>query len=226
MPYWSQPLRDERNAMSDVEARHPTCRSSPARRDRGSTILPVALVALLAACSPSSDSAAEHHAQQRVEAAQFEARNAALKDSTSGESQPDSSADAAVGQHDVRRLTMTVYKTPTCECCSGWVDHARSQGFRVVTRDLHDVAPIKTQKGVPEALWSCHTATIGDYVIEGHVPAADIRRLLAERPKVVGLAVPGMPIGSPGMEIPGVAAEPYEVLSFDASGNIRTFAKH
>ena len=196
------------------------------RRNRGLTILPVALVALVAACGSSSDSAAEHHAQQRVEAAQFEARIAAVKDSNSGESQPDSSAGAAVGQDEVGRLTMTVYKTPTCGCCSGWVDHARLQGFRVVTRDLHDVAPIKKRNGVPEALWSCHTAIIGDYVIEGHVPAADIRRLLAERPEVVGLAVPGMPIGSPGMELPGVAAEPYEVLSFDASGNIRTFAKH
>lgn len=116
-----------------------------------------------------------------------------------------------------------VYKTPTCGCCAKWVDHLRDNGFSVSVTDLKDVTPIKLENGVPRRLASCHTAITEGYIVEGHVPAEDIRRLLDERPKVSGLAVPGMPIGSPGMEGPN--PKRYKVLSFGADGT-RVFAEH
>lgn len=122
-----------------------------------------------------------------------------------------------------RSEVVTVYKSPTCGCCGDWVKHMRENGFRVETHDLGDVSPIRRRYGVPSALASCHTAMVGGYAIEGHVPAADIKRLLRERPKAIGLAVPGMVIGSPGME--QGKPEPYETLVFDATG-YRVFARH
>ncbi len=116
-----------------------------------------------------------------------------------------------------------VYKSPTCGCCDKWIDHLRAEGFRVRATDVADVGPIKTENGLPPALAACHTAFVGGYVVEGHVPAADVRRLLDERPDVAGLAVPGMPIGSPGMEGPN--PERYQVLSFGESG-VEVFAEH
>lgn len=131
---------------------------------------------------------------------------------------------AAMGPSDT--LTVTVDKTPTCGCCRAWVDDLRARGFRVEAVDRDDLTMVKAANGVPGELQSCHTATVGGYVVEGHVPAGDIRRLLAERPAVAGIAVPGMPVGSPGMEVPGTPAERYDVLSFDRAGAIRTFASH
>lgn len=121
--------------------------------------------------------------------------------------------------------TMTVYKTPTCGCCRSWVEHVQAHGYKVVARDTADVAPIKAMLGVPRQLGSCHTAVVGGYVIEGHVPADVIARLLRERPKIAGIAVPGMPLGSPGMEVPGRAPDHYDVLSFDKSGKVAVYAK-
>ena len=115
-----------------------------------------------------------------------------------------------------------VYKDPTCGCCGNWVTHVRAQGFDTVVSDVRDIAAVKAKYHVPDQLRSCHTALVGGYVIEGHVPATDIRRLLKERPKVVGLAVPGMPIGSPGMEGPN--ARPYDVLTFDAAGKTTVYS--
>jgi len=109
-----------------------------------------------------------------------------------------------------------VYKTPTCGCCTGWVDHLRDQGFTVEAIDLPDLSAVKARLGVDPDLMSCHTATVDGYVVEGHVPAGTIRRLLAERPEIAGIAVPGMPIGSPGMEGPN--PESYFVVGFDRSG--------
>ena len=122
--------------------------------------------------------------------------------------------------------TIQVYKTPTCGCCVKWIDHLREAGFTVESKNLPDLSALKVANGVPRRLASCHTATIEGYVIEGHVPAKDIERLLRERPKVAGLAVPGMPLGSPGMEHPDPARhEPYDVLSFGPEGT-RRFASH
>ena len=120
--------------------------------------------------------------------------------------------------------TVTVYKSPTCGCCKLWVDHIRDAGFEVVTHDVADVTPVKMEHGVPPRLGSCHTALVGGYVIEGHVPAEDIARLLRERPAVAGLAVPGMPMGSPGMEFG--APEPYDVVAFGKDGSLARFSSH
>jgi len=117
-----------------------------------------------------------------------------------------------------------VYKTPKCGCCDAWVDHLKANGFRVTTENLADLTMVKQMHRVPRPLHSCHTATVGGYVVEGHVPAADVKRLLAEKPKAVGIAVPDMPIGSPGMEGPNPV--PYEVYRFDARGNTEVFARH
>jgi hypothetical protein len=115
-----------------------------------------------------------------------------------------------------------VYKDPTCGCCANWVTHMKTRGFDTTVTDVRDIAAIKTKYQVPNQLRSCHTALVGGYVIEGHVPASDVQRLLKQRPKVVGLAVPGMPVGSPGME--GSNGRPYDVLTFDAAGKTTVFS--
>lgn len=108
--------------------------------------------------------------------------------------------------------TIKVYKTPTCGCCSLWVDHLHASGFEVAAEDLADLDAVKQMAGVPDHLLSCHTGLVGNYTIEGHVPAAAIQKLLAERPDIRGLAVPGMPAGSPGM--PSTDPERYDVVAF------------
>ena len=124
--------------------------------------------------------------------------------------------------------TMEVFKSPTCGCCSVWVEHVRAAGFTVRVTDLGNDAldALKAKHGVPRVAQSCHTALVGGYVVEGHVPAADIQRLLKEKPQVAGIAVGGMPIGSPGMEVPGQRAQPYNSVSFDRQGTTRVFATH
>src|SRR5215203_2761899 len=119
---------------------------------------------------------------------------------------------------------IVVTKDPSCGCCSGWIDHLRASGFKAEVIESPEVNRLKVRLGVPQDLASCHTAEIGGYVIEGHVPAEAIKRLLAEKPAGRGLAVPGMPVGSPGMEVEGAAPEPYEVVLFSPSGQ-RTFAR-
>lgn len=117
--------------------------------------------------------------------------------------------------------TITVYKTPTCGCCSSWVEHLREHGFEVETHDLNSLDQVKRQHGVTRALESCHTAEVDGYVVEGHVPADLIERMLRERPEIAGLAVPGMPMGSPGME--GPYTERYNVLAFDREGKTSVY---
>ena len=121
-------------------------------------------------------------------------------------------------------VTVTVYKSPSCGCCVKWVDHLRAGGLAVEAIDVENTAWIKKENGVPARLMSCHTALVDGYVIEGHVPVEDILRLLEERPDIAGLAVPRMPIGSPGMEGPN--PEPYEVLAFTKQGSTHTYAFH
>ena len=116
-----------------------------------------------------------------------------------------------------------IYKSPACGCCGEWVKHMRASGFRVETFDLVDVTPIRQQYGVPYGLGSCHTAVVAGYAIEGHVPAADVKKLLRERPSVKGLTVPGMVAGSPGME--QGTPQPYATLAFDDRGSW-VFARH
>jgi len=120
--------------------------------------------------------------------------------------------------------TITVYKDASCGCCKSWIEHLIKHGYRVDAKDSDDMTEIKRSLGVPEALTSCHTAVVNGYLIEGHVPAADIARLLKTKPKVAGLAVPGMPMGSPGME--GPRTQKYDVLSFDKAGKTKIFASY
>ncbi|MGG6293356.1 DUF411 domain-containing protein [Leptolyngbya sp. AN02str] len=117
---------------------------------------------------------------------------------------------------------VTVYRDPNCSCCEGWMTHLRSHGFRVSEVQQADMASIKQHHGIPDKLTSCHTAMIDGKVIEGHVPAGDIQQFLAVASDAVGLAIPGMPIGSPGME-EGDTHEPFTVLTFDAQGNADAF---
>jgi hypothetical protein len=117
-----------------------------------------------------------------------------------------------------------VFKSRTCECCGNWVRHLEANGFAVEVNDVPDVDRVKQEHHVPARLGSCHTALVGGYFIEGHVPAEDVKRLLKERPRIAGLALPGMPIGSPGME--GPDPQPYDVLAVDAKGDTKVFASH
>ena len=119
---------------------------------------------------------------------------------------------------------VTVYKSATCGCCALWVTHLKDNGFPTTAEDVTDLGSVKKKHSVPAALQSCHTALVEGYVVEGHVPADLIDRLIAERPQVAGIAVPGMPIGSPGMEVPGHATERYQVLTFDRNGRTGVFA--
>jgi hypothetical protein len=121
-------------------------------------------------------------------------------------------------------LAITVYKSPTCGCCAKWIDHLEAGGLVVEAIDVDNLDWVKKENGVPAQLVSCHTALIDGYVIEGHVPVEDVIRLLEERPDVAGLAVPKMPIGSPGMEGPN--PEPYDVLAFTEQGSTHTYASH
>ena len=119
---------------------------------------------------------------------------------------------------------ITVYKTPWCDCCGGWVDHMRQAGWTAQVIERDDLAPIRASHGIADRLASCHTAVVGRYAIEGHVPTADVARLLRERPDARALTVPGMPIGSPGME--GDRREPFSSLLILADGSTGVFARH
>ena len=121
-------------------------------------------------------------------------------------------------------VAMQVYKTPTCGCCAKWVEHVKLAGFAPQVHDMPDVSPMKAKVGLPPGLQSCHTALVGGYIIEGHVPVDLVQRLLTEKPKVAGLAVPGMPVGSPGMEM-GDRKDPYDVFAFTKEGTTSVYAK-
>lgn len=120
---------------------------------------------------------------------------------------------------------VVVSKDPSCGCCSGWVEHLKAAGFPVEVRETSEINRLKVRLGVPNALASCHTAEVSGYVVEGHVPADAVKRLLAEKPRAKGLAVPGMPVGSPGMEVAGEENDTYEVVLFGPSGQ-KSFARY
>lgn len=120
---------------------------------------------------------------------------------------------------------VTVWKTPSCGCCHEWVAHLRKNGFEVLTHDVQDTVPIRQKFGLNAKFGSCHTARLGNYVLEGHVPSQELRRLLREQPKALGLAVPGMPMGSPGMEM-GDTRDAYDVLLVMADGSSRIYQSY
>lgn len=137
---------------------------------------------------------------------------------------------AAVGviaiDRDSVAADMVVYKDPNCGCCGKWIEHMEKAGFDVEVRNQRDVNPIKTAQGVPRNMRSCHTAVVEGYFIEGHVPAQDVRNLLVRKPSIKGLAVPGMPVGSPGMEVPGREPVKYTVYAIGSDGRRTAFAEH
>ena len=121
--------------------------------------------------------------------------------------------------------TLVVYKEATCPCCNAWVDYMRNNGFRVVTYNVSDLDAVKQKHNIADNLQSCHTTEVGGYYVEGHVPVDLVRKLLAERPPIAGIAVPGMPVGSPGMEVGGMK-DPYDVVAWTKAGGTSVFAKH
>nr|WP_310783523.1 DUF411 domain-containing protein [Candidatus Palauibacter polyketidifaciens] len=147
------------------------------------------------------------------------APDASAEDGRTAASTPaNAMVDATLAATIAETPTIKVYKSPTCGCCALWVDHMREAGFELDVEDTDDMIDVKVDAGLPLQLQSCHTALVGGYVFEGHIPAEVIARFLAEKPSASGLAVPGMPIGSPGMEF-GDRVDPYDVLQFDAAGN-------
>jgi len=135
-------------------------------------------------------------------------------------------APAAFAQRSAAQVE--VWKSPTCGCCKDWIAHLEAEGFRVKVNEVPDTAPFRAKAGIPERYGSCHTAKVDGYALEGHVPAKEIRRLLGERPKAVGLAVPGMPVGSPGMDGPVYQGrkDPYDVLLVATDGGARVYQSY
>lgn len=132
----------------------------------------------------------------------------------------------AQAQRAAAAPSVDVFKSATCGCCAKWVDHMKQAGFTVHVTDLSEpeLQKIKDRYGVPASSRSCHTARVNGFTVEGHVPAPEVKRLLKEKPQVAGLAVPGMPLGSPGMEVSGVTPQPYQVFTFDKAGATKVFA--
>lgn len=135
------------------------------------------------------------------------------------------SAPGSIDRAPTTAPHIVVYKDPNCGCCKSWVEHLRKHGFDVAVHDTSDVSGAKRTGRVPQQLVSCHTAFVNGYVVEGHVPAADIQRMLDEKPRIAGLAVPGMPAGSPGMEV-GARADRYEVIAYTRDGSTSVYARH
>ncbi len=123
-------------------------------------------------------------------------------------------------------FVVTVFRSPSCSCCEDWIAYLEANGYTVLVEDVEDMATLKQRHRVPTQLYSCHTAVVDGYVVEGHVPVAEIGRMLAERPEISGIGVAAMPIGSPGMEVAGVADQPYDVMTFDAAGSMEIYASY
>ena len=131
---------------------------------------------------------------------------------------------AAAAGGPVQAAAMIVYRDPSCGCCKAWAAIARNAGYQVQLVDHPDMPAIKQQYGVPDELLSCHTTVVGGYAVEGHVPLEDVQRLLTEKPGGIrGIAVAGMPLGSPGMEVPDGTKQPFQVMAFDARGRVSVF---
>ena len=156
---------------------------------------------------------------------------AAAKENTAPQSKPDPLspqvlARDSVASTDTALPLMTVYKSPTCGCCKLWVEHMEKSGFKVSVVETEDLNPIKLELGVPAGLGSCHTAKVGNYFVEGHVPASDVKRLLKQKPDALGISVPGMPMGSPGMEVPSGETQAYTVTQVNKDGSLSIFSSH
>ena len=142
------------------------------------------------------------------------------------EKAPETDTSHSTAAAAVPAAVISVYKSPTCGCCKSWVARVQEAGFRVETHDMANMDSVKNEAGVPSSARSCHTGIVDGYVIEGHVPPETIARLLRERPKIAGLAVPGMPIGAPGMEVPGRPADSYDVVAIGMDGATTVYERH
>lgn len=147
-------------------------------------------------------------------------------DAQSSQPSPATIHATTVSSQDASLPVMLVHKNASCGCCGAWVDQMRAAGFSVDVRDVDNLDPVKSRVGIPAGKGSCHTAEVGGYFVEGHVPALDIKRLLAEKPDAKGLVVPGMPVGSPGMEMPDGRVQPYLVELVSRDGTSSDFAHH
>ena len=179
--------------------------------------LTVLISASLSGCAPSTSENAD--------------QAAVTKETAAPKSKPDPLSPQVfaldtIASTDSSLPVMTVYKSPTCGCCKLWVDHMEKSGFKVSVIETEDLNPIKLKLGVPAGLGSCHTAKVGDYFVEGHVPASDVKRLLKEKPDVLGISVPGMPMGSPGMEVPSGETQAYTVTQVNKDGSLSIFSSH
>lgn len=132
-------------------------------------------------------------------------------------------ANATPSASPAALATIKVYKDPNCGCCKEWIKHLEQNGFKVEVVDMPDLSAVKAKYGIAQNIQACHTGVVGNYVVEGHVPADLIIRMLNEKPAIAGLAVPGMPMGSPGME--GASKQPYDVLTFDSAGHTKVYAQ-
>ena len=192
----------------------------PRTTARSSRLLtPAALGALfvLAACQGASSPASAQGAQAAAGSA---------KASPAAASERAPAGDVAAASPVAALPLVTVHKSPTCGCCGLWVEHMQQAGFTVEVIETDEVGAVKERVGVPYGKGSCHTAEVGGYFVEGHVPADDIKRLLAEKPDAKGLTVPGMPLGSPGMEVPDGRVQRYETELVGRDGGTTTFAVH
>ena len=176
-------------------------------------LLTLPLLAIATACSTPESSAA---ATSTLAEASAQVDDATLAPTTPAPTSPATR----------ERPAMIVHKSPSCGCCGLWVEHMREAGFQVEVRDADNLEPVKTRLGIPDGKGSCHTAEVSGYFIEGHVPAADVRRLLVEKPAIRGLVLPGMPMGSPGMEAPDGRRDAYTVEAVTADGASQPFAQH
>lgn len=187
----------------------------PRPSSRALPALALLVAALVAGCGGGDDAQARGIATRAAD----EARTPAV----GAEAAPEAVPVPASGAVAESATEVVVYKTSTCGCCSSWIEHLEEAGFQVTAHDEADLTAVKNQLGVPGPVRSCHTALVDGYLVEGHVPADVIRRLLDERPQVAGVAVPGMPIGSPGMEVPGRPADSYDVVTFDGRGRTAVY---
>lgn len=182
-------------------------------------IAPVLIASLAAACSSGSSTA------EQPSSAEALTQGAPVSSADVSSPATNIAATQVVASPESSPRTIgrvIVHKDANCDCCGKWVDHVKAAGFKVAVNDTRDLQAVKRRLSVPDRLQSCHTAEIGGYVIEGHVPVDLIEKLLRERPQIAGLAVPGMPMGSPGME--GPYSEPYDVIAFDKNGATSVYA--
>jgi hypothetical protein len=134
-------------------------------------------------------------------------------------------AGSTAGQQKPKPIPIAVYKSPSCGCCAKWVEYMKARGFEPTVQDVENIGALKLKLGVRSEFSSCHTAEVGGYVVEGHVPVEAVQRMLKERPKIAGIAVPNMPAGSPGMEVPDGRKDPYNILAFTSDGKTTIYER-